>query len=293
MDKKNLLTAILLLPFVGLAALLTGCGGSGSTRPSEVDLVAPGHAEATLTASSGTTVTTTDELGVIHTPEGIVLTVRSDDTISKLSMQGSAGYVRWDENAGDVIDESSILISASNPSETRFGFFFDGSDPSLAWNYQTYGIWVDGFGEATGNFGAVTVGEFALGSDVPMSGSANFVGLSNGVYVDASGQMYIATSAVSLNTDFTTRSIAFATSGTQKVEVSPAATQTTATNLDISGILTYLAGASRFSGNVTTSTLSGDADGHFYGPNAEEAGGTFTLTGTGVESYTGAFGAKR
>jgi len=292
MNVKNLLTSILLLPFVGLAALLTGCGGSGSTKPSEVDLIATGYSQTTRITSSGTTVTTTDELGGLYYP-AIELTVRSDDTIRKLSMGGKLGDVSWDENAGDVIDESSFLIYAYNPSETRFGFLVDGGDPSLAWDYQTYGVWVDGFGEAAGNFGAITVGDFTPGSDVPTSASGNFVGLSNGVYVDASGQMYIATSAVSLDADFTTRSIAFATSGTQKVEVSPAATQTTAANLDMSGTLTYSAGTSNFSGSVTTSTLSGGAQGHFYGPSAEEAGGAFTLTGTGVESYTGAFGAKR
>lgn len=291
MNNKNLLTAILLLPFVALAALLTGCGGSGS-KPSEVEVGAYGYSETTRTASSGTTVTTTDELGGLYYP-GIELTVRSDNTIRKLSMSGKVGHVSWDENAGDVIDESTILIAASNPSETKFGFFIDGGDPSLAWNYQTYGVWVDGFGEASGNYGAITVGDYTLGSDVPTSGSASFAGLSNGVYVDSSGQMYIATSAVSLNADFTTRSIGFSTSGTQKTEVSPAATSSTATNLDMSGTLTYSAGSAHFVGSVTTSTLSGTADGNFYGPNAEEAGGAFTLTGTGVESYTGAFGAKR
>jgi hypothetical protein len=38
--------------------------------------------------------------------------------------------------------------------------------------------------------------------------------------------------------------------------------------------------------------MTGNATGNFYGPSAQEIGGTFALTGGGA-SYLGAFGGKR
>jgi len=44
----------------------------------------------------------------------------------------------------------------------------------------------------------------------------------------------------------------------------------------------------------TGGTLSGSTQGQFYGPNAQELGGAFILTsGQGVETFAGAYGAKR
>ena len=62
--------------------------------------------------------------------------------------------------------------------------------------------------------------------------------------------------------------------------------------LNMQGTLTYAAGSNDFSGSVSSSGLNGNAKGRFYGPAANEAGGTFALTGSGVQAYIGAFGAK-
>jgi hypothetical protein len=43
---------------------------------------------------------------------------------------------------------------------------------------------------------------------------------------------------------------------------------------------------------TTASGLSGGSGGKVYGPGAEELGGTFFLRGSGVETYSGAYGAK-
>jgi hypothetical protein len=39
--------------------------------------------------------------------------------------------------------------------------------------------------------------------------------------------------------------------------------------------------------------MTGTAKGRFYGPSAQEIGGTFSVTGAGVQSYGGAFGGAR
>lgn len=39
--------------------------------------------------------------------------------------------------------------------------------------------------------------------------------------------------------------------------------------------------------------MNGMSSGQFYGPNAQELGGAFSLSGPDLESYAGAYGAKR
>lgn len=292
MKVKNVLTAALLLPCLAIVGLITGCGGSSSTKPSDVDVAATGFSKTTKTTSSGTTVTSTDENGTLYSP-AITLTVRSDDTIRRMSMGGAYGDVSWDEDSGDIIDESGVLVTASNPTESRFGFFVNDSDPSIDWSYQTYGIWMDGYGDASGSYGAISVGDQTPFGDVPTTGFATFSGITNGIYVDASGKSFITTGAATLNADFSARSIGFSTTGTQKTELTPVATTTAAPNLDMTGTLSYASGSPNFTGAVSSGSLSGFTDGRFYGPAANEAGGVYTLTGSGIESLTGAYGAKR
>jgi hypothetical protein len=65
-------------------------------------------------------------------------------------------------------------------------------------------------------------------------------------------------------------------------------------NLNMSGTLSYVSGSNQFSGAITTTNgMTGSAKGRFYGPSAQEIGGTFSVTGSGVQSYGGAFGGSR
>jgi hypothetical protein len=65
--------------------------------------------------------------------------------------------------------------------------------------------------------------------------------------------------------------------------------------LDLNGTLQITSGENRFFGGVATSgnAMSGSATGQFYGPNANEIGGTFGVKGSGLESMVGGFGGKR
>ena len=103
-------------------------------------------------------------------------------------------------------------------------------------------------------------------------------------------------SLISLTTDFSARTIGFTTTSTVKALTGSLIAGTSDPNLNMSGTLTWTSGTNAFSGPVTTTgrPLSGNANGRFYGPSATEAGGVFYLVPTsGVESYGGAFGAKR
>jgi len=101
------------------------------------------------------------------------------------------------------------------------------------------------------------------------------------------GSQSTARANVVLDANFGSRSLGFASSNTTL-------NGTAAPRLDLTGTLTYAPGGS-FSGTLRSAggTLSGSADGGFYGPRAEEAGGTFSLKSGGAERLTGAYGAKR
>ena len=117
--------------------------------------------------------------------------------------------------------------------------------------------------------------------------------------MDPAGVTYLARSASALSTNFATNSVSFSTSGSTAASTATGAALANPSILNIGGVLSYAGGANDFSGPVSSftvtgssPTLSGSARGQFYGPNANEIGGTFALKGSGVEGYLGAFGAK-
>jgi hypothetical protein len=129
---------------------------------------------------------------------------------------------------------------------------------------------------------------------VPLSGSAAFAGKLGGLYISPAGEGSTAAADVTVNADFSARSLSFASRNT--VTLRNLATATPAPNLNLSGTLNYASGSSAFSGILTSAggTMSGTSNGQFYGPKAEELGGVFVVkSATTVETFTGAYGAKR
>ena len=99
--------------------------------------------------------------------------------------------------------------------------------------------------------------------------------------------------------DFDNSNIAFTTTNT---ELSADFENVLSTpELDLTGDLTISSTTNQFTGTIDNfasgGDLTGDATGRFYGPTAEELGGTFSLSdgsaGSIPETYTGAFGGKR
>lgn len=163
----------------------------------------------------------------------------------------------------------------------------------LGWNYQSFGVW-NSTAPSWGNFGGATFGTATPASAVPTSGNATFRGKLGGLYVSPAGQGSIATADLSVNANFSTRSLSFASSGTSATR--DLATATAAPNLNLSGTLTYSPSANTFTGTLVNAggTMSGSSKGQFYGPTAQELGGVFTVKSpTTVETFAGAYGAKR
>jgi hypothetical protein len=96
------------------------------------------------------------------------------------------------------------------------------------------------------------------------------------------------------NVNFATQSISFATTGTTAVgKIGGSVTDASGSNL--TGTMSYTSGKNLITGAVTsTSGMSGSIIANFYGPNADEIGGTYGLTNTKTgTSLVGGFGGKR
>jgi hypothetical protein len=92
---------------------------------------------------------------------------------------------------------------------------------------------------------------------------------------------------------FDARTLTFSTSGTY-ANGSPTGTAVAAPDLNLAGTLTIVAGVNKVSGTVTTvGGMSGNANGKFYGPTANEVGGTYAVSGSNLGSFVGGFGGKR
>ncbi len=167
-------------------------------------------------------------------------------------------------------------------------------DPvARGWNYQSFGVWFSNIDTTPFQAGAMSFGAVTPGSAVPTTSSATFSGHAGGFYFDAAGNRFVTDAQMNAITDFKNRNIQFSTTGTLLTDMNTGA-RSGRSGLDLRGDLSYEAGFSQFTGNVNTvnNELTGNASGRFYGPNAEEIGGVYGLTGNGA-SMLGGFGGKR
>ncbi len=200
-------------------------------------------------------------------------------------------------NGGQFIDTGNFTWSQPVNNQS---FVLSANPQSYGWDYQTFGVWATGEGTGSGTVGAASIGAETAGSAIPVSGIATFKGVSGGQYVDITGgstgpSSTITRSDMTATADFGARTIAFATTNTGNF-FSP--TSANMPDLDMSGTLSYSAGVNKFMGAVSTvggasnAAMSGNATGKFYGPTAQEIGGTFAVSNSGA-GYLGAFGGKR
>ena len=202
----------------------------------------------------------------------------------------------FDEDLGHTIGDTGSVIYGYNNNGQDFMLAANPLYSGLNWNYQTFGIWETGRGTGSGTAGGISVGTATAGSSIPTSSSATYSGVFGGAGIDAAGTDFLTRGNVSVSADFSNRSLAFSTSGTNYViPVTSTPTWTSLASLNMSGTLTYSAATNSFTGSVSDSFVrgSGTATGKFYGPNAEELGGVFNIDGTGVKIHAGAFGAKK
>lgn len=200
-------------------------------------------------------------------------------------------------NGGRFLNEGNFSAGVTANDQD---FVLSAVPRAFGWDYQTFGVWTTGQGTASGTAGVTTIGAETAGLDIPRTGTGTFMGVSGGAYVDSTGSNTLVSSEMTATANFGTRSIAFATTNTRDFF-----SNANMSVLNTTGTLNYDAGVNQFTGAVSTVgggdargttavvPMTGSATGKFYGPTAQEIGGTFAVSGGGTTGYLGAFGGKR
>lgn len=254
--------------------------------------------EATYTYNTGTQ-TVTNVSGATSPANGTLdLTYGSSGGLpTKVNISSGAGTnISFNTANGDSIgalfSDVDVAVSANGQNYVLT------ADPTFyGWDYQSFGVWLTGAGTGSGTVGAISAGAETSGSAVPTSGTATYTGVTAGRYVNATGSDFFTYSSMSAAANFAARTLAFSTSSS--ITSPDLGTFSSNTNLNMSGSLSYSAGSNQFSGTVNTvgggagnASMTGTATGKFYGPSAQEIGGTFSVS-NGSAAMIGAFGGKR
>ena len=281
-------------PIAVLAALSACGGGGGGGGVREVPFTnfssIGGRQTAVMTGVSETVSGTRDAFGAVTANPSVLDTANStarltydgnrnlsDITFSTPQVSGSFGGVTC----------SNVVCSAA----TDTGFVIAIDAPAMGWDYQSFGVWLNS-SPTTFQVGAMSAGAATPGNLVPLDGTASFLGLANGFYVDPSGQPFSTVAFMNADVNFNSREIDFSTTQPDLINLNNG-TLSTGTGLNLLGTLRYDPGSSQFSGTVNSGSgaLTGNANGRFYGPALQEIGGVYSLSGAG--SMIGAFGGRK
>ncbi len=282
---------------------LVGCGGGGggggggssvSNGPTPFKQWSQATPNSTVQAVGGYTYVSGSR--AYQSPGGAMATVTLDANryISMLTLQTPLSSMSFSTANGDTIISSvnSSALVALNKAQTAAAIF---ANPYAAgWEYQTFGVW-GGYGNfsVAASSNAASVGSPTPASGMPTAGTAMFTGVAGGIFVTPSGASYLTTASMAASVDFGARVVGFATGGTVATS-SNTTLSVSAPALNLAGKFTINPGTSQFGGSVVSAGgMSGSASGNFYGPNANEIGGTFGVANSSIGVMLGGFGGKR
>jgi hypothetical protein len=275
--------------------ILSACaGGGGGGTSSGVSPFTAWSAVAPNTAtplSGSSTTGSSSSSSSSYSASGNV-TFDSSRNFTAISLtSGSGATASFSSTSGDTISQGmgngtvfavnkqGIGAIVTNPYDATF-------------EYQTFGAWgAYAGGPQPSNANAVSLGSITPVTGMPATGMVNFAGFASGLYYQGTGG-YFTTANMSAGVDFAARTVALTTSNTF-VTGSVNGALVPASSLNMTGYGTYATGTSRFAGTLSTANgMIGTMTGQFYGPNANEIGGTYYATGS--QGYTvGGFGGKR
>ena len=212
-------------------------------------------------------------------------------SLTALTIKSIESNVSFDRALGHNIScGGGPICAATSPTASAA----IGDAQANGWNYQTYGVWAVASNPTSFLVGAASAGNATPGNAVPTTGTATFTGNASGYFIDTTGTRFTTGAAMIANVDFQNRAIGFTTIDTTAVNSNTGAASMKG-ELDLSGTLTYAAGVNNFSGPVGTANhnMAGNASGRFYGPTAQEIGGTYLLQNGATSRMVGGFGGKR
>jgi transferrin binding protein len=190
----------------------------------------------------------------------------------------------------EVIPTTTITIRNGDAFTPGAPMDFNITSALGEFDYQSYGTWARSPTDFVIAM-ATSTGQATPANALPTTGTATYMGSARGIYgVAGNGERVGTTAAMSAQVNFETREIGFATSNTIT------SGERSMPELNISGTLRYSAGVNNFSGAVQNQSgdMTGQAQGRFYGPAAQEIGGVYSLSSAGrIHILTGGFGGKK
>jgi len=293
---------------IPVALTLTACGGGGSGGSSVVASFvrySAVGANETVTIGGGlsqeaayTYDTVNERVLTYGAPSSVSTTAEvsasydSNQDVATISFNSGNGTSLTYSSTADTFTtlpgQSSILamVKADGSNYILLANPYD-----FNYDYQTFGVWATGVNSGSGTVGGFSYGNTTAVSAIPTSGTATYLGDIGGFYSNSSGVDKLMSADLTASANFANRTIGVATSNSIVTDLS---TYTSNSSLDFTGTLSYSSGSNEFSGTITTGGgMSGSMTGVFYGPAANEIGGTYAAQGSGVEGMIGGFGAVR
>jgi len=275
-------------------ALVAGCGGGGGgggagfATPQPFTNASSVPANGTVRAEGPTVAVQVNgsdvaQVGAPSLERGVAdITTQNNDVVA-VTLNSGARSTAFDTRRGDTVDVGSVGATFTDSANTRTASLLDPQAVGL--EYQTFGVWVEEQTRTSGYAAAGSFGAPTPAGTMPAAGtSATYNGASLGLALTSTGGN-LTTSDVQVTTDFSTATIRSTGTILDDGRIAP--------TLDFQG--TGSVNGTGFSAPVTgiaSTGFSGTANGQFYGPNAEEVGGSFGGT-RGNTTYIGSFGAAR
>jgi hypothetical protein len=211
-------------------------------------------------------------------------------TVTDVGVNESVAFAPNTLDASSSVPGYSVYSKTSSSTEYTFSWLVPGAAGS-GLTYVTFGAWAKDVTTASGEDFATSVFVAGIRTPVnggPQSGTATYQTIAGGVLAEPSGISGLAGSG-SLTADFSANTIQGQFDLT-KVDVD--SNESPFESFTANG--TLISGNFIFSGQMSgqSTAYSGDWAGSFYGPNAEEIGGSFRVT-NGSSQAIGAFVGSR
>lgn len=283
------------MSLLATAALLAACGGGGGGGggaqefPSLDDLPETGVTELQGLAVTATAIAdpeTFEEMLVDLSDIGessVLLTTQAGEIVAiAISSEGASPEFNLAEmqSISDTPPYSEFL------SDDNLTYLILVTGEERGFDYQSLGTWATDRSPVFANVGTAAYGFRTEASALPVGQRATYRGAGAAAASMSTDRVLLIRSDISVSTDF--RTVRIESTGSQfrsrnndVVEPLP--------EFDFAG--TGPVTGAEFLAEVSGPSLSGQAAGAFHGPNAEEVGGTYRLTGPTGSTLIGAFGA--
>jgi hypothetical protein len=294
-------------------------GNTGNNTPPVVSIGAPDKPDVAIASATFDFVSNPPPAG---TPFGLFgPAVKVTGTTVEAANKGTDGRLTYRGLASDGVPTFDISIPAINLNATNVradGTLAPASGGGTALlgiatlKYTAAGVWGYSPGGGISYAGMAATGSGTPIANVPTAGSASYSGTTVGIYFVPSGTGTISTGALSgdivVTVNFGTGAVSGTLSG-MATKPADGGASTAWNDVALSADVKRLTNNASFIGTTSTggapagsgkagfsSAATGGLGGAFFGPNADEIGGTWALTDPGAagggKTAFGAFGAS-